>query len=174
VPTASSTFDGGLNSVRDARRFLTSVLRDWGTDAFDFGAPQVLSELATNAALHARSAFSVRLELAEECLLLEVTDASPRLPRARHYAPDATTGRGMGLVDALSVSWGTALGPAGKTVWARVAPDGSLLRGLDLGDFDELQELGVGGGPDGAPAALPQRTSDPAGRGSSRYGRWAS
>jgi hypothetical protein len=43
VPTASSTFNGGLNSVRDARRFLDSVLREWETDAYDFGAPQVLS-----------------------------------------------------------------------------------------------------------------------------------
>jgi hypothetical protein len=172
VPTASSTFDGGLNSVRDARRFLASVLRDWHTDAFDFGAPQVLSELATNAALHARSPFTVTVQLAEECLLLEVTDASPRLPRARNYAPDATTGRGMGLVDALSESWGSTQGPAGKTVWARVVPDGSLLRRLDLGDFDELEELGVGGAPEPGPAAAPRWTSDPAGR--SRYGRRAS
>jgi hypothetical protein len=174
VPTASSTFDGGLNSVRDARRFLTSVLRDWDTDAFDFGAPQVLSELATNAALHARSPFTVTLQLAEECLLLEVTDASPRLPRARNYAPDATTGRGMAMVDALSVAWGSTQGPTGKTVWARVAPDGSLLRRLDLGDFDELEELGVGGGPDPASAAGSRWTSDPAGRSSGRYGLRAS
>jgi anti-sigma regulatory factor (Ser/Thr protein kinase) len=145
VPTASSTFDGGLNSVRDARRFLSSVLREWDTDAYDFGAPQVLSELATNAALHARTSFTVTVHLADECLLLEVSDASARVPRARHYAPDATTGRGMGLVAALSLSWGTTGAAGGKTVWARVAPDGSMFRDLYLEDLDDLEELGAVG-----------------------------
>ena len=147
MPTASSTFDGGLNSARDARRFLNQVLQDWGTDAFDFGAPQVLSELATNAALHARSPFTVTVHLADECLLLEVSDASPRIPRARHYAADATTGRGMGLVAALSQSWGTTTGADGKTVWARVVPDGSAMHAFDLEDLEELsmsaQTVGV-------------------------------
>jgi anti-sigma regulatory factor (Ser/Thr protein kinase) len=147
VPTASSTFDGGLNSVRDARRFLSWVLREWNTDEFDFGAPQVLSELATNAALHARSSFTVTVELADQSLLLEVTDGSVRVPRTRHYAPDATTGRGMGLVAALSVSWGTSASAGGKTVWARVAPDGSAM--LDLGDAQGLGDLGVAGSPVG-------------------------
>jgi anti-sigma regulatory factor (Ser/Thr protein kinase) len=153
VPTSSSTFDGGLNSARDARRFLSQVLQDWGTDAFDFGAPQVLSELATNAALHARSPFTVTVHLADECLLLEVSDASPRIPRARHYAADATTGRGMGLVAALSQSWGTTSGPVGKTVWARVVPDGSAMHAFDLEDLDELSMSGPSVGVSRLPAA---------------------
>jgi anti-sigma regulatory factor (Ser/Thr protein kinase) len=149
VPTASSTFDGGLNSVRDARRFLSWVLREWNTDEFDFGAPQVLSELATNAALHARSSFTVTVELVDQSLLLEVTDSSVRVPRTRHYAPDATTGRGMGLVAALSVSWGTSASTGGKTVWARVAPDGSLMRDFDVDGAEDFGDLGVAGGPVG-------------------------
>ena len=163
MPTESSTFDGGLNSVRDARRFLSEVLRDWRTDAYDFGAPQVLSELATNAALHARSKFTVTVHLAEDCLLLEVNDASPRVPRARHYAADATTGRGMGLVAALSLSWGTTTAAGGgKTVWARVAPDGSAVRAWDLEGFDELDGLSVSAERVGIPR-LPERAARQAG-----------
>ena len=141
VPTRSMTFHGGLNSVRDARRFLAVVLEDWGADRFDFGAPQVLSELATNAALHARTIFTVHVHQQDECLLIEVSDASPRLPRARHYALDATTGRGIGLVAALSTDWGTTVNGAGKTVWARVAPDDATLRDLDLSGLAELDLL---------------------------------
>jgi anti-sigma regulatory factor (Ser/Thr protein kinase) len=132
------TFHGGLNSVRDARRFLAVVLEDWGADRFDFGAPQVVSELATNAALHARTTFTVDVHLEDECLLIEVSDASPRVPRARHYAVDATTGRGIGLVAALSSDWGTTVNGAGKTVWA---PDDTTLRDLDLSGLAELDLL---------------------------------
>jgi len=106
----------------------------WDAADYDFGAPQVVSELATNAALHARSSYTVTVALDDDGLLLEVTDGSSRLPRARHYAPDATTGRGMGLVAALSLEWGASTVQAGKTVWARVAPDET---GLEF-DLDEL------------------------------------
>jgi Histidine kinase-like ATPase domain len=138
VPTASKAFDGGLSCVRDARRFLSAVLRDWGATEFEFGAPQVLSELVTNAALHARTAFTVTVRLAEGCLLMEVSDASPRLPRPRRYSLEATTGRGIGLVAALSDDWGTTAAGSGKTVWARVRPDGVMPFDLDddLADFD--------------------------------------
>ena len=136
VPFASMTFSGGLSSVREARRFLSSMLEEWGAEDYDFAAPQVLSELATNAALHARSSFTVELHLDEACLQLEVTDSSPRLPRVRSYSADATTGRGMGLVAALSSSWGTTTNGTGKTVWARVVPDAAAFHDLDLDAFD--------------------------------------
>jgi hypothetical protein len=114
------------------------------------------------------------VQLADECLLLEVTDGSARIPRARHYAPDATTGRGMGLVAALSLAWGTTAAAVGKTVWARVAPDGSTLRGFDLEDLDELADLsgdlGMAGGPLGV-SQLPRRAARPAGRISQRDAR---
>ena len=135
MPTATRTFTGGLDSVRDARRFLSAALLAWDAGDYDFGAPQVLSELATNAALHARSSYTVMVRLDEQSLLLEVTDGSARLPRARRYAADATTGRGMGLVAALSEEWGTTSVNGGKTVWARVAPDQTALGSFDGDDL---------------------------------------
>jgi len=112
-----------LSTVRDARRFLRRVLHGWGAEGYEYGAAQVLTELATNAALHAASPYTVDLRLEPEGLLIEVTDDSPRPPRQRHYSIDATTGRGIGLVAALSVDWGTTARHAGKTVWARVVAD---------------------------------------------------
>jgi anti-sigma regulatory factor (Ser/Thr protein kinase) len=156
------TFSGGLSSVREARRFLSSVLEDWGTAEFEFAAPQVLSELATNAALHARSSYTVELHLDEECLQIEVTDSSPRLPRMRRYAADATTGRGMGLVAALSSAWGTTANGTGKTVWARVVPDGATLLDLDLDGLDDL-DLASGGESVAVPRDLTRPGSGPQG-----------
>lgn len=122
---ASITLAGSLYTVVEARQFLADTLARWSTDAYDLGATQVLSELATNAALHARSPYTVALRLNAGSLLIEVTDGSPRLPVRRHYARDATTGRGLRLVAAFSHSWGATAVAGGKTVWARVEPDGS-------------------------------------------------
>jgi anti-sigma regulatory factor (Ser/Thr protein kinase) len=147
------TFSGGLSSVREARRFLTSMLEEWGTDDYEFAAPQVLSELATNAALHARSSYTVEVHLDGGCLQIQVTDGSPRLPRVRRYAADATTGRGMGLVAALSSAWGTTTNGTGKTVWARVVPDGAAFRDLDLDALDAF-DLASGGESVAVPRSL--------------------
>ncbi len=114
--------------------FLAETLEMWGTDAYDFGAAQVLSELATNAALHARIPYTVALRLDSGSVLIEVTDGSPRLPQPRYYARDATTSRGLRLVAAFSQSWGAKAVGGGKTVWARVEPDGS-----DVSMFDDLE-----------------------------------
>ncbi|HEY4314775.1 MAG TPA: ATP-binding protein, partial [Actinomycetes bacterium] len=87
----SRTFAADLRSVGDARRFLREVMAQWETDDYDMTAPQVLTELATNAALHARSDYTVHLRLDPESLLVEVTDSSPAWPQQRHYGNDATT-----------------------------------------------------------------------------------
>ena len=93
---------------------------------FELAAPQVLTELATNAALHARSAYTVHLRAEPDAVLIEVTDSSPALPQARHYGTGATTGRGIALVEALSAAWGVESSPTGKTVWCRVRSDDEL------------------------------------------------
>jgi hypothetical protein len=98
-------------------------------------AAQVLTELATNAALHARSDYTVHVRLEPKSLLLEVTDSSPAWPQQRHYGSDATTGRGIAMVEALSTTWGVQASPTGKTVWCRVAPDDQV--GLDAEPDDE-------------------------------------
>jgi anti-sigma regulatory factor (Ser/Thr protein kinase) len=143
VPEASLTLPAELSSIADARRFLRRSLAAWGVGDFDLGGPQVLTELATNAALHARSAYTVHLVLESASLLVEVTDSSPALPQHRHYGPDATTGRGIALVQALSTAWGVESSPTGKTVWCRVAPDEVL---DDVSGSSRVRRLPGGGG----------------------------
>lgn len=155
---ASHTFGAHAGSVRQARRFLRGALEAWSADGYGMVGEQVISELATNAALHAQSEFTVHLLLDDDSLLVEVTDSSRVLPQERHYAVDATTGRGLLLVEALAEEWGVQASPTGKTVWCRLAAGGSVTELVD--DSRELAGEGIagswsgsaGGGPQGARA----------------------
>ncbi|GAA1247623.1 ATP-binding protein [Oryzihumus leptocrescens] len=111
-------------SVSHTRRFLREALDLWSLQSVGDAAAVVLSELATNAVLHARTDFIVRLsQPGKHTLHLSVTDGSTRLPR---WTKDlhGPGGRGLRLIDALSAEWGAVLnGVEGKTVWALVSPD---------------------------------------------------
>ena len=90
-------------------------------------AEHVVAELAANAATHGRVAGrSFRLALLAEgdTLRIEVADtrddALPTRPR-QPSVPDAESGRGLLLVDALADRWGVRLDPVPrKTVWAEL------------------------------------------------------
>ena len=139
---ASLTLAADLSTISQARQFLRAALDEWAVDGYDMAAPQVLTELATNAALHARSAYTVHLRLEPGALLVEVTDSSPVLPQQRHYGTGATTGRGIALVEALSDTWGVQSSPTGKTVWCRVSSDDRL---PDFPDLDDIEPGDVRG-----------------------------
>ena len=106
-----------------ARRWLTDLLIQWDlADAAD-DLRVVVSELVSNAVLHARTALDVALSIAEGVLELSVSDRDPRSPRPRPQRADdsATSGRGLVLVEALSDDWGISQRMDGKDVWFRVA-----------------------------------------------------
>jgi len=80
----------------------------------------IASELATNAVRHAGTPFTVTVELTDADVTLRVRDGSSRVPVTQSPNRLADRGRGLVLVDALSVSWGTAAeNDGGKSVWAR-------------------------------------------------------
>lgn len=133
-------FEADAGSVRAARRFTAETLVGWGIeDDFEWSALQVVSELATNAVIHARTPYTLRLLFGDDVLRVEVADASPRGPRQRHYGTGATTGRGLSVVAEAAQSWGVDARPAGKVVWAELVPpsaddeDGLLERFADSG-----------------------------------------
>jgi hypothetical protein len=73
-----------------------------------------------------------------------IVDASPLAPKVRSYGEDATTGRGLQLVQSLSAAWGVQPRRPGKTVWVELLVDGSstLPPGLDgEADTDDLDAL---------------------------------
>lgn len=110
-------FEPRPESVRDARRFVFRTLADTGTVADD--AALLVSELATNAVIHAGSAYTVTVRRDGHVVRVEVADASPASARRCHYSPTSGTGRGLGMVEDLASGWGVEeLGSGdGKVVW---------------------------------------------------------
>jgi anti-sigma regulatory factor (Ser/Thr protein kinase) len=123
VLTARSSFPPELRSVTDARRFLRTTLDAWGADTWEWAGSQVITELATNAVIHTRAAFDVEVNLSNDVLRLLVADSSPRLPVRRLHSAEATTGRGMTLIEALGQAWGVEERSVGKAVWCELAAD---------------------------------------------------
>ena len=82
----------------------------------------VASELATNALTHARTAFTVALSETPAMVRLSVRDDDASAPvRGVHRITDSG-GRGLQIVEALSVDWGVSTdGNGSKTVWATFA-----------------------------------------------------
>lgn len=100
-----------------ARRFVISTLSSWSLESAADTVVLLVSELVTNALLHARSEIELALTNAAGELRVEVIDASPILPHVQPYRPAAGTGRGLVLVEALSTDWGAHEDGNGKVVW---------------------------------------------------------
>jgi anti-sigma regulatory factor (Ser/Thr protein kinase) len=107
-------------SVTQARRFLGEVLQtlreDSGADLADT-LLMAASELTANAVLHARTEFTVRVVLAATLVRVEVTDASSDPPQPREAPVEATSGRGLAIIDGSGLQWGIDQHADGKTVW---------------------------------------------------------
>ncbi|MFI8850124.1 SpoIIE family protein phosphatase [Streptomyces sp. NPDC053499] len=105
-----------------ARRFTTRTLRKWDATEESDTVLLVVSELVTNALVHTRGEVRLDLTLAGDRLRVAVSDSSPRTPiRAASMDWEATGGRGILLVDALSESWGSVPFSGGKQVWSEIA-----------------------------------------------------
>jgi anti-sigma regulatory factor (Ser/Thr protein kinase) len=133
--------------ARLARLLATEQLRSWGLPLNP--AEHVVAELAANAATHGRVPgrdFRLTLYVVAGTIRVEITDTcGDRLPRPQSFAPDAESGRGLVLVDALADRWGVVSGPPPrKTVWAEI----DLLPPKHSGPYS------------GAPGDLPQETRE--------------
>jgi anti-sigma regulatory factor (Ser/Thr protein kinase) len=79
----------------------------------------VVSELATNAVVHAHTQFMLTLSRHNGSVLLALQDASTSLPVMATPDVSDTGGRGLLLVELLSRAWGTSADGHGlKSVWA--------------------------------------------------------
>lgn len=105
-----------------ARAFVTHHLVDHRLLYLVDPVRLVASELATNALVHAQTVFSVTLSASDTRVLLTVRDHSLTLPE--RHAPQSLdeTGRGLEIVDMVSLEWGFNEDGAGsKAVWASFA-----------------------------------------------------
>ncbi|MFC9126752.1 SpoIIE family protein phosphatase [Streptomyces sp. NPDC057099] len=171
---AHATLSGSSLAPGTARALVRSALAEWTrlglpgtehlTDRLADDATLVVSELVTNAVVHAGTDVELecRLEGAEGgdrgdggdgvdtetvALVVEVCDHHPsRAPRGGepetpHDMPEY--GRGLRLVGALSEAWGITYRTGRKTVWARL-PAGGCAAGEQIEAYAEEQALARG------------------------------
>ncbi|WP_406376960.1 SpoIIE family protein phosphatase [Streptomyces sp. NBC_00647] len=111
-------------AVRHARRYTRRALRAWGVSAYVDPALLIVSELVTNALVHTDGQVRLDLTLINHRLRIAVADNSPRTPiKPTSIGWEATGGRGILLVEAMSATWGTVPVSGGKQVWSEIALD---------------------------------------------------
>ena len=117
----SLSLSASPRSVADARRWVVDACHDLDRAELAESAELAVSELVTNALLHAEPPISVRLGGTQEFPRFEVRDGSIKPPTpALHLGDDdvlTTTGRGLGLVAMCSSAWGARIQSDGKVVW---------------------------------------------------------
>ncbi|WP_199847847.1 ATP-binding SpoIIE family protein phosphatase [Streptomyces dysideae] len=132
---AHTALPGSPQDPRAARAQVRAALARWTeshlpgtehlTDRLEEDALVVVSELVTNAVVHAGTDVELTCHLEDSgALVVEVLDHHPsRAPRDGEAEPAYETpeyGRGLRLVARLAESWGVTYRRGAKTVWARL------------------------------------------------------
>ncbi|MFC0843156.1 ATP-binding protein [Streptomyces noboritoensis] len=120
---------GTKGVVTRCRDFTALALADWGwtTTAHEDDRARVddvlllVSEVVTNACLHAGGPRELVLRHADGHLRVEVADGSPVAPARRPRAPSLPGGHGLMVLDRLAGDWGSMPVGTGKVVWLEVA-----------------------------------------------------
>ena len=119
----------GPRAAQEARRWVAGVCREIGRPDLIETCETALTEVVTNAVLHAKPPLSVRMRGTREHPRVEVRDSSPeppQVPRGEISLDDfdlddfdelATFGRGLSIVAQCSSAWGADRDEDGKIVW---------------------------------------------------------
>jgi anti-sigma regulatory factor (Ser/Thr protein kinase) len=163
--------------VGEARRWLVRLLSRWDLAELSDDAALLLTELVTNAVVHAHSQVHVAATVADGILEVGVTDHAPHshLPGPPDAVPAQRTevsvaglresGRGLALVDHIADAWGVSELGKGKQVWFRLSVGGSWAHRSDCPCADEsLQRIRLDSGRFAVAVAGPwdQSPHDPA------------
>ncbi|MER5918472.1 ATP-binding protein [Streptomyces sp. NPDC001982] len=119
----SRTLPRETASVPVARQFVREAVTDWELSGLAADIALIATELTANAAVHARAEVirvTVR-RVTDGRVWVAVTDRSREMPVLKTAAgADAVDGRGLTLVDSISLNWGVDRLPWGKRVWAEL------------------------------------------------------
>jgi DNA-binding NarL/FixJ family response regulator len=112
----AAAFPADVSAVPRARDFVRDLL---GTQDAELVATVELlvSELVTNAVVHASSAPRVEVALDGDTARVQVYDDDPALPTAGEASTSSLGGRGLFLVEQLATRWGTEPHGDGKVIW---------------------------------------------------------
>jgi anti-sigma regulatory factor (Ser/Thr protein kinase) len=118
--TETRVFVATPPAVRAVRHLVTETLLAWGQEALVPDATLLVSELATNAMRHAASPFRASITRSDATVRIAVEDLGSSEPRLRPADLERLGGRGVALVDAMSLSWGCEPAAGGKVVWCEL------------------------------------------------------
>ena len=114
---ATWNLSADAEAVGRARKEVAQQLGDWDLAELAFTTELIVSELTTNALVHAAAPIGLRL-IKDTSLICEISDASHTAPHPRRARALDENGRGLAMVAQLASQWGTRYTDAGKTVWA--------------------------------------------------------
>lgn len=117
IDSAEAVFPAVPESVGAARRFTRAALRrhEIAPETIDI-AILLVSELATNAIVHAASTVHLRVRVGDD-VRIEVLDASSDGPEITPGDAEREAGRGLELVSSLAEGWDWSPKAEGKVVW---------------------------------------------------------
>jgi DNA-binding NarL/FixJ family response regulator len=115
--TVRARLEAQPQSAASARRFVDETLHRWKCDELFDVVGLLTSELVTNAILHAQSEIELNVSMTPDAIRIDVVDHSADMPSPRSASEEDTSGRGLGLVEALATAWGVDERPGGKSVW---------------------------------------------------------
>ena len=121
LPVASTRLPPHPASTRAARAFVAEHLRTWDLDPAIDDATLLVSELVTNAILHARTPIDLVVRKVKTAVRVEVFDEGSGVAQPIYPDLEAAAGRGLGLVQAVATRWGVDDADIGKTVWFEIA-----------------------------------------------------
>jgi anti-sigma regulatory factor (Ser/Thr protein kinase) len=122
------------SDVRLARQFLAAHCERWGCRDLLEDGRLVVSELVTNAVIHAGRRCELAIAFRGGWLRVEVRDRGPGGPEVQAAHERSEHGRGLVLVSAVTEAWGVEpLADGGKVVWAemRAGPEPAAGGGPD-------------------------------------------
>jgi DNA-binding NarL/FixJ family response regulator len=120
VAAAKAQLAPELQSAGVARKFVDETLRRWDCGEQLDVINLLVSEVVTNAIVHAGTDVEVSVELKPDAVRIEVSDETLSMPAPRDASDEETSGRGLALVEALASAWGVETRPEGKVVWFEV------------------------------------------------------
>lgn len=100
-----------------ARRLAAEQLAEWGLDGLIDTAQLLVSEVVTNAVRHTAGPILLSLTQYPTALRCDVEDSDPETPQHKPGSEEAESGRGLVLLDALTMAWGSRRTPDGKSIW---------------------------------------------------------
>ncbi|RCV51621.1 protein phosphatase [Marinitenerispora sediminis] len=130
MKVARQQFSAAPETAGEARLFVRDTLRDWNVHRESDDIVLLVSELVTNAVIHAETTLELTLRRLPGAVEVVVADRVPEraVPKAGPLAVDVSPstenarsgGLGLALAGAIASTWGVSYSKDDKAVWFRI------------------------------------------------------